>query len=117
MSSLLPKITSLQEIPRINFRYAEVLLSLLVTKLLSMDEFIIGTFSEGDEDGSVIAFDGDELENTHLQLRYADNRFVLVLHEHSDEHFTCTFSYKIFDQSDLYHMIPDKVRTAMEDAS
>lgn len=117
MSSILPQITTLQETPSFNFRYAELLLNLLVQKLLSMDEFIIGTFSEADEEGSIIAFDGDQFENTQLQLRFAEDRFVLVLHEHSDENFACTFSYKIFDHSDLYQRIPDKLRSAMEEVA
>lgn len=117
MSSILPQISSLQETPSFNFRYAEILLHLFVTKLLSMDEIEIGTFIEADEEGSVIAFDGDDFENTQLQLRFAENRFVLVLQEHSDEHFACTFNYKIFDHSVLYQRIPDKLRAAMEDVA
>lgn len=117
MSSFLPQIASLQETPSINYRYADILLNLLVTKLLSMDEFDIGIFETKDEKGSVIGFNGDEFENEHLELQYSDNRFILILHENSEENFACIFSYKIFQDSDFYQRIPENIRNAMGDVA
>lgn len=117
MTSILPQIEALQEVPFIHERYAETLLNLLVSKLLSMDEFEIGIFQKGRRRGSVIGFDADDFENVQLELRYIDYKFVLVLHEHSDENFASTFRYKIFEDSPLYQRIPDKLRVAMEDVA
>ena len=117
MTSLLPQIKSLQDTPLINLRYAEILLDLAISKLLSMDEFMIGIFEAGGEKGSIIGFDGDDLEDVQLELQYSDSKFILVLNENSDENFACTFKYKIFQNSELYQRIPDKLRAAMEKAA
>jgi hypothetical protein len=117
MSSTLPKISALREAPSANRQYAEILLNLLVTAFFSMDEIYIGLFENNDEKGSAISFDADEFENVQLQLQYSGNRFLLILYENSNENCACTFSYKIFDNTDLYQRIPEKIRDAMEEVA
>lgn len=118
MTSILPQIEELQEVTFIHERYAEKLLHLLVSKLLSLDEFTIDVhYHKGRPKGSVIGFDGDDGENVQLELRYVNYKFVLVLHGHGDENFMSTFRYKIFEDSPLYQQIPDKLRKAMDDVT
>ncbi len=118
MTSIQPQIDQLCEVPFIHDQYAEKLLHLLVSKLLSMHEFEIGVYYyKGKPKGSVICFDGDEFENVQLELRYVNYKYVLVLHAHGDENFMSTFRYKIFEDSSLYQRIPEKLRKAMDDVT
>lgn len=110
MTSILPQIEILQEIPFFHKRYAEIVLKLIVDKLLCMNEFEIGT---GNGKGSVIGFDADDFENVQIELQYFDFKFVLIVNEHSEENFASTFTYKIFEDSPLYKMIPEKLIAAM----
>lgn len=117
MSSILPQIETLQDVPLFNYKYCEFMLKVLLSKLFEMQEFDIGLFREGEEEGAVIGFDGNDSEDVQLELRYAENRFIIVVTENSTENFACTFQYKIFDDSLLYQMIPDKLRAVMEHAA
>jgi len=113
MSSILPQIESLQDVPFAHAQYAEGILNLMLNKLLEDGEYDIGAFFQGEQEGSMVAFDGDDFENVQAELRYVDYKFVIVVSEHSDENFASQFSYKIFEGARLDKMIPDKLRADM----
>ncbi|MCC7303495.1 MAG: hypothetical protein IT233_12720 [Bacteroidia bacterium] len=117
MSSILPQIDVLTEVPALHEFYAKSLLRILTDKLLSMDEFEIGIFTQGKKAWSAISFDGDDSEDVQLELRYSDHNFVIVVNENSEENFASTFTYKIFENSPLYNQIPEKLQGMMRDVA
>ena len=117
MSSILPQINQLSQVHIIHEQYAQAALKLIVEKLLSMDEFDIGTFTQGTDSGSKIAFDGDDFENTEIELCYIYSKFILSIRAHCTEFNISSFTYTILEESPLYLMIPEKLRNAMEDVA
>lgn len=117
MSSILPKIEVLNEVPALHEFYAGSLFKILIDKLLRMDEFEIGIGWQGKKEWSAIGFDGDDFEDVQLELRYMDHNFVIVVNENSEENFASTFTYKIFESSPLYNQIPEKLREMMIDVA
>lgn len=119
MTSILPQIEALENIPLLHYQYAKGLLQLLVSELLEIEEFEIGLYSEGKKWGSQIIFDSDEFENSQLELRYVTNedRFYIIASDDSEDIDTSTFRYKIHDGMSLYDMIPHKLVAMMKQAA
>ena len=115
MTSILPQIKELQEIPRLHLEYAKTILNMLVHKLLELEEFEVGVF--GDNDGSIVSFDSDDFEDIRLDLRCKRNNFSLKIIDNTDGYRTSVFLHKIEDESELFYIIPEGLRTLMEEVA
>jgi hypothetical protein len=82
MSSILPQIKDLNQIHIIHEQYAEAALKLIVEKPVCMEEFYIEVFTQGNDSGSIIAFNGDNSESTEIELCYTNSKFILNIREH-----------------------------------
>lgn len=109
MTSILPQIEALQEIPLFHRAYAAALLRHIVGKINETEDYEIGTFRDGNEYGSELAFDTDDFENSRIELRYNHREFVLIAVDNLDDLMGSIFRYKISEDSDLYQLIPDNL--------
>lgn len=109
MSSIFPQIEVLRNIPDIHRQYAVAALNLIIEKVNEEEELMVG---EGPE-GRCLTFDGSEFENESLELRYNNWTFVLTISEHSQERDASQFIYKIFEDTDLYELIPERIKEAL----
>ncbi len=117
MTSLQPQIEILQEVPFANLNYASSLLDLILNKLATEMKLEIGVFEDRDGLGSAIGFDSDESEDVQLYLRYVKGRFVILLHENSEENCAAVFKYTIYEESSLYKRLPTLLCELMEKVS
>ncbi len=115
MTSILPQINGLNEIPDLHDYYAKRVLSFIIEKLRQEDSIDIGVIGNGGS--SLISFDTDDWENTKIDLRYKNGKFSIKIRAYSRDDDKSTFYYYLHEPSELYDMIPPKLIEAMADVA
>ena len=115
MTSILPQINQLNEIPDLHDYYAKGVLSYINEELRQLDSIEIGVI--GTLGGSIISFDTDDSEDTNIELRYKKGKFSLKIKAYSREDYRSVYYYYIPEDSKLYNMIPAKLINEMMDVA
>jgi len=91
---------------------APFLVEFLVQSKLEEDEFEVGTFEDGRQQGSLISFINPNSEK-QLEIRYKKNStYELLLFIYKDNGETFVYRYKITDEE--ISVIPTAIRLLME---
>lgn len=115
MTSILPQINGLNEIPHLHDYYAKRVLFFIIEKLHQDNSVDIGVMGNGGS--SLISFDTDDWENTKIDLRYKNGKFSIKIRAFSRDDDKSSFYYYLHEPSEMYDMIPIKLRITMADVA
>lgn len=108
--AVFPNIEGLEDIPKVHFQYAQVILKHIITKIYEQDSLDIGL-----ENGkaSIINFYG-ETDNLELSLLFENRMFKVRVLEHGDALNIGKFEYNL-TEGEMEDYIPSVVREEMTD--
>ena len=117
MSTFFTEIKNLSEIPKLHFRYAEMLLDLIVKSLFQMEEIDVGVFGNEFDGGSLITFTDSEFEHVIVSIKYLNEsgEYILEINDQSEDFETSIFNYCLTDS--LLQIIPEGVRSFMKETA
>lgn len=118
MSTFFCSIDELSEIPDRHLQYAESLLSIIISKILLLDEINIGVSGGGGETKAVITFTSDEFERVLVHLTFCPREnFRIEVVDNSDDFEDSKFYFTIHEESMLEKMIPTGLKNIMEEVA
>jgi hypothetical protein len=112
MGTLFPVMDELQNVPLFHTRYAETILKIIISRLLSLEEIDVGIFQDR-KIGSIISISDGEFDSVVADLKFS-GEFELVVHDNSENNDSSSFSYTLSPNKGLMSIIPLGLQEFME---